>query len=75
MRLLTTAAHHAAEFRREHLQDVSPAFDPEGKYLYFLSRREFDPVYDNVHFDLGFPRGMRPYLVTLRKDVPAPLSG
>ncbi len=52
--------------------DVSPQFDPEGNYLYFLSHREFDPVYDNLHFDLGFPRGVKPYLVTLRKDLPSP---
>ena len=29
-------------------------------------------MYDNLHFDLGFPRGVKPYLVTLRKDVPSP---
>ena len=57
---------------RPVLQDVSPTFDPDGKYLYFLSYREFDPVYDNLHFDLGFPRGVRPYLVTLKRDLPNP---
>ncbi len=54
------------------LRDVNPAFDPEGKYLYFLSYREFNPVYDNLHFELGFPWGMRPYLVTLQADLPNP---
>ncbi len=54
------------------LRDVNPAFDPEGKYLYFLSYREFNPVYDNLHFELGFPWGMRPYLITLRADLPNP---
>ncbi|HTR77380.1 MAG TPA: PDZ domain-containing protein, partial [Gemmatimonadaceae bacterium] len=54
------------------LQDVAPTFSPDGKYLYFLSYREFDPVYDNLHFDLGFPRGVRPHLVTLQKSVPSP---
>jgi tricorn protease len=54
------------------LHDIAPAFDPEGKYLYFLSYREFDPVYDNLHFHLSFPRGMRPYLITLRRDLPNP---
>jgi tricorn protease len=54
------------------LQDLAPSFDPDGKYLYFLSFREFDPVYDAMHFELGFPRGMRPYLVTLRKDIKSP---
>jgi tricorn protease len=56
-----------SEFR-----DFAPAFDPLGRYLYFLSTREFDPVYDQVHFDLGFPRGTRPCLVTLRRDLPSP---
>ncbi len=56
------------------LRDIRPAFDPEGKYLYFLSYREFDPVYDNLHFDLNFPQGMRPYLVTLQADAPSPLA-
>ncbi|HKZ83882.1 MAG TPA: PDZ domain-containing protein [Anaerolineae bacterium] len=54
------------------LRDVAPAFDPQGKYLYFLSYRHFDPVYDNMHFDLNFPRGMRLYLITLQKDLPSP---
>lgn len=56
------------------LHDLVPAFDPEGKYLYFLSYREFDPVYDNLHFHLSFPRGMRPYLITLRRDLPNPFQ-
>lgn len=54
------------------LHDVAPAFDPDGRYLYFLSYREFNPVYDSLQFDLGFPWGMRPYLVTLRADLPNP---
>jgi tricorn protease len=54
------------------LQDYAPVFDPEGKYLYFLAARVFDPVYDNMHFDLNFPKGVRPYAITLRKDLPSP---
>ncbi len=57
---------------RPVLRDGWPAFDPEGKYLYFLSYRDFDPVRDSLHFDLGFPSAMRPYLVTLRADLPSP---
>lgn len=47
------------------LHDLNPSFDPDGKYIYFLSRREFNPVRDGLHFDWGFPWGMRPYLITL----------
>jgi tricorn protease len=52
--------------------DYAPAFDPEGKHLYFLSARVFNPVYDNMQFDLNFPRGVRPYALTLRKDLDSP---
>ena len=54
------------------LKDVSPSFDPEGKYLYFLGHRILNPVYDNLQFDLGFPRGVKPYLVTLQRDLRSP---
>lgn len=54
------------------LHDRSPVFDPDGKYLYFLGQRELDPVYDALHFDLNFPKGLRPYLLTLRQDAPSP---
>jgi tricorn protease len=57
---------------RPVLRDVAPAFDPGGKYLYFISYRDFRPVYDSLHFDLNFPRGTRPFLVTLQKDLPSP---
>ncbi|HVM08710.1 MAG TPA: PDZ domain-containing protein [Acidimicrobiales bacterium] len=52
--------------------DFAPSFDPDGKYLYFLSLRVFDPVYDSFFFELGFPRAVKPYLVTLRRDIPSP---
>jgi tricorn protease len=54
------------------LVDSDPAFDPEGKYLYFLGQRELNPVYDGLHFDLGFPKGTRPYLITLKADTLSP---
>jgi tricorn protease len=52
--------------------DRAPAWDPEGKYLYFISTRDFHPVYDALQFDLSFPQAMRPFLITLRQDVPSP---
>lgn len=52
--------------------DYSPCWDPAGKYLYFLSTRDFYPVYDHMSFDLSFVESGRPFLVTLRKDVPSP---
>ena len=55
-------------------RDYAPAFDPTGKYLYFLSLRTFDPVYDNVQFELSFPRAARPYLIALKADERPPFE-
>ncbi len=57
---------------RPEFHDVQPSFDPEGRYLYFLSYRVFDPVADTMYFSYGFPRAVRPHLVTLRADEPSP---
>jgi tricorn protease len=57
---------------RPVLRDILPAFDPEGDYLYFIGARDFNPVYDALQFDLGFPFGTRPFAVALRADVPTP---
>jgi tricorn protease len=65
----TTSLVTQPEFR-----DYCPAFDPEGKYLYFLSVRTFDPVYDSVQFELSFPRAARPYLIALQRDLPPPFD-
>jgi len=53
-------------------EDRSPAWDPEGNYLYFISTRDFHPVYDALQFELSFPEASRPYLLTLRRDVANP---
>ena len=52
--------------------DACPAWDPQGRYLYFISTRDFNPVYDALQFDLSFPQATRPFVVTLRDDVPSP---
>ncbi|HKX39944.1 MAG TPA: S41 family peptidase [Burkholderiaceae bacterium] len=55
-------------------RDYSPSFDTSGQYLYFLSLRTFDPVYDSVHFELSFPRAARPYLIALRAGGTPPFE-
>jgi tricorn protease len=54
--------------------DISPSFDPEGKYLSFLSQRNFNPVYDSSYFELSFPANTTPYLAVLAKDTPSPFT-
>jgi tricorn protease len=54
------------------LRDFSPAFDPEGKYLYFLGQRILNPVSDNLQFEWSFPRGVKPYTIMLQRDLKSP---
>ncbi|MDA8195568.1 MAG: PDZ domain-containing protein [Thermaerobacter sp.] len=52
--------------------DSDPVFDPSGQYLYFLSYRTFDPVYDSLKFDLGFLSGEKPHVIVLSRETPSP---
>src|SRR5436309_2842883 len=49
----------------------APTFDPDGKYLYFLSDRDFNEVLGNVDFEFANPKTTRVYVVTLNKDEPS----
>ncbi len=50
----------------------APLWDPEGKYLYYLSDRDFNEVLGNIDFEFANPKTTRVYVVTLRKDEPSP---
>ncbi|GAA4998048.1 S41 family peptidase [Kitasatospora paranensis] len=63
-----------SEATQQRFMDYSPAFTTDGRHLAFLSVRNFDPVYDAHSFDLSFPTGCRPYLITLAADTPSPFG-
>jgi tricorn protease len=67
---LTTGKKHDAT--HAEFYDMAPAWDPEGKYLYFMSYRAYNPVYDALHFDLGFPKAMQLMLLPLQAALPNP---
>ncbi len=52
----------------------APTFDPDGKYLYFLSDRDFNEVLGNVDFEFANPKTTRVYIVTLKSDEPSPFK-
>ncbi len=52
----------------------APVFDPDGKYLYFLSDRDFNEVLGNVDFEFANPKTTRIYVATLRKDEVSPFQ-
>lgn len=54
--------------------DVSPAFDPEGKYLYYLTNRSLRPIYSDLDNSWIYTNTTQIAAVPLRKDVPSPLA-
>jgi tricorn protease len=57
-----------------YYSDDSPAFDPEGKYLYYRSGRDFTPLYSDLDNTWIYPNTWQLVAVPLRKDVPSPLA-
>ena len=74
LRLARIADGEVSDVTDGRFVDTEPVFTHDGKYLAFLSRRSFDPVYDAHFFDLSFPYGARPYLVPLAASTPVARS-
>ncbi len=53
---------------------ANPIFDPDGKYLYFLSTRDFNEVAGVIDFEFANPKAQRVYAVTLRAATPSPFA-
>ncbi len=50
--------------------DGSPAFSPDGKYLYFLSNRHFNLDFSSFEFDYLYNNAGGVYVIPLAKDAP-----
>ena len=57
-----------------YLTDAQPTFDSEGKYLFYASDREFEPVYGSFDNSWTYPNPTRIVAVPLRKNVKSPLA-
>jgi tricorn protease len=49
-------------------------FSPDGKYLYFVSDRDFSPTYSRTEWNHSYADMSKVYLVTLAKGTPSPLA-
>ncbi|MBK9272588.1 MAG: PD40 domain-containing protein [Saprospiraceae bacterium] len=52
----------------------SPEFSSDGKYLYFISRRTFNPSYNNLEWNHAYFDMAKPYLIPLNKSVKNPFA-
>jgi tricorn protease len=71
--LYDTKASKLTRATTGYLNDTQPTFDPDGKYLFYASDREFDPVYGSFDNSWTYPNPTRIVAVPLRKDVQSPL--
>jgi tricorn protease len=52
--------------------DYEPVFDPDGKYLFFLSDREYAPQISTAEWSFATTRTTGIFALALRPDVPPP---
>lgn len=57
-----------------YFSDAQPVFDPEGKFLFYLSNRTFEPVYGDFDNGWTYPNSTRIVAVPLKADTPSPLA-
>ena len=57
-----------------YYSDAQPTFDPDGKYLYFLTNRSLEPVYSDFDNTWVYPNTTNIAAVALTSDVPSPLA-
>jgi tricorn protease len=74
LRLARVADGEITDVTDGRFTDTEPAFTIDGKYLAFLSKRNFDPIHDEHVFDLAFLFGARPYLVPLAAATLSPFG-
>jgi tricorn protease len=72
--LYSLADHKAAAASSSMNNSYAATFDPEGKYLYYLSDRDFNEVLGNIDFEFANPKTTRVYVVTLKKDEASPFG-
>jgi tricorn protease len=58
----------------EMFSSYSPAWDPEGKLLWFLSDREFAPQISDIEWNYAGNRRTGVFALALRKDVASPFA-
>ena len=57
-----------------YYDDMQPVFDPEGKYLYFMTNRSFNSMYSDLDQTWIYPNATQIVAASLRDSIPSPLA-
>ena len=72
IRLHDTASGETFDVTDPMTTSWSPSFSPDGKLLYFLSNRTFEPIMGRLDQNHVFLKMARPYAVVLQADARSP---
>ena len=72
--LYDTTSGESHQVTSAYVDCANPVFDPEGKYLYFLSDRHFQPSYSDFDPTWIYANSTNIVAVPLTKEVPSPLA-
>lgn len=72
--LFDTTVQKTTQVTAGYYDDYGPTFDPEGKYLYFASGRNYSPIYSDIDNTWIYTNTAVLMAVPLRKDVKSPLA-
>ncbi|MDP2114623.1 MAG: PDZ domain-containing protein, partial [Bacteroidota bacterium] len=65
---LETAQNH--QLTNDSFNDNSPVFSPDGKYIYFVSDRDFNLAFSSFEFNYVYNKSTRIYAMALKADAP-----
>ncbi|MGP8215589.1 MAG: PDZ domain-containing protein [Bacteroidia bacterium] len=52
----------------------NPTFSRDGKYLLFVSNRDYTPTFSDADFNAGYINMAKVYMITLSKETPSPFA-
>ncbi len=58
----------------EWYDSYNPLFSSDGKYLFFISNRDFNPVYSNTEWNIAYKDMSRVYFLTLNNETINPFA-
>jgi tricorn protease len=64
----------AVRVSEPHANDSSPAFDPAGRYLWFISTRHENPTLSQIEFNFATLKMQGIYVATLKRGAASPFA-
>jgi tricorn protease len=74
IRLYNVETAAVADLTDSWYSSGEPVFSSDGKYVFFVSERDFNPSFSNTEFNNAYFDMSRIYLITLAKDVTSPFA-